>query len=67
MIVREVPVSNPGLVPTILTGFLMVFLSPSRKMLGQYLKFGHENFFSHPLKFIILLSSFHSTMYILNY
>jgi hypothetical protein len=31
----------------------MVFLSPSRQMLGQYLKLGHDRFLPHPFQFIV--------------
>jgi hypothetical protein len=32
---------------------IVVFLSPSRHMLGQCLKLGHNCFLSHPFRFII--------------
>jgi hypothetical protein len=31
----------------------MVFLTPFRQILGQYLKLGHNGFLPHPLPFII--------------
>jgi hypothetical protein len=34
--------------------FLGFFLSTSRRLPGQYLKLGHNRFFPHPLKFIII-------------
>jgi hypothetical protein len=44
-----------------------VFLSPSRQMLGYYLKLYHDCFLPNPFQFIIHLSSFHSTLHSLRY
>jgi hypothetical protein len=45
----------------------MVFFSPSRQILGLYLKLGHDHFLIHPFQFIIHLSPIHYTLYILNH
>jgi hypothetical protein len=44
--------------------FFVVFLSPSRRMLECTLQLGHDRILSHPFKFIIHLSLYHSTLYI---
>lgn len=49
----RVPVATSR--PTILTKLLTVLLSPSRQVLVQYLKFGHDRFLPHKR---ILYSSF---------
>jgi hypothetical protein len=53
----RVPVANSR--PAILTKLLTVLLSPSRKVLVQYLKFGHDHFLPHTR---ILYSSFTITL-----
>jgi hypothetical protein len=45
----------------ILIDLFAVFLSPSRKMRGEYLKLGHNRFLIYPLQFIIEWSFSHST------
>jgi hypothetical protein len=42
--------------------FVVVFLSPSRKMSGNILKLGHGRFLPYPFKFIIHVSSFHLSL-----
>jgi hypothetical protein len=43
------------------------FLSRSRKMLGKYLKLGHDRLLPFPLQWIMHYSSYHSTLYNLCY
>jgi hypothetical protein len=43
--------------------FFVVFLSPSRQILGWYLSLGHSCFLSYPFEFIIHLLPFHLLLY----
>jgi hypothetical protein len=50
--------------PAILTEVLRVLLSPSKQMLGKYLKLGHGRFLPYPFQFIIHWSSYLSTSFL---
>jgi hypothetical protein len=43
------------------------FFSPSSQILGKYCTLGHDRFLLHRFKFVIHLSSFHSTLCSLSY
>jgi hypothetical protein len=42
---------------------LFIFLSPSRQMMGKYLKLGHHHFLPYLFQFIIHLSFFNFMLY----
>jgi len=45
----------------------VIFLGPSRRMTGQFLKLGHDRFLLHPFEFIMHLTCLHSTLCHLSY
>jgi hypothetical protein len=47
--------------------FFMVFLCPSMRVLGEYLKLDFDQFLTNPLQFIIHLLSFHLMLHSLSY
>jgi hypothetical protein len=63
--IREVPGSNLGPDTGYTDRFFVVFVSPSRQVLGWYLKLGHDRFLPHNFKLIYLLP-LHSELYSLS-
>jgi hypothetical protein len=58
---------NMVMTQAIMMEFFIVFVSPSRQSLGQYLKLGYTYFLPHPFQFIIHKFSYHSVLYSLEF
>jgi hypothetical protein len=58
---------NMVMTQAIMMELFVVFVSPSRQILGQYLKLGCIYFLPHPVQFIIHKFSYHSVLYSLEF